>query len=78
MHNKTKLIEEIQMFSEGEIQQTQYELEKLNISELEKIKDECYLKLLSDSIGIVGNGKGEGGGDLADILENIVDHLDLN
>lgn len=78
MHEREQLVREIQMLSEGEIQQTQYELEKLNISELKKMKDECYLKLLSDNVGIVGNGKDGGGGDLADILENIVEHLDLN
>lgn len=77
MNEREQLVREIQMFSEEENQELQHDLMQLNINQLKIIKDECYFKLMNENVGIVGNGKSGGGGDLADIFENIIEHLEL-
>lgn len=77
MHEREQLVREIQMFSEEENQELQHDLMQLNINQLKIIKDECYFKLMNENVGIVGNGKSGRGGDLADIFENIIEHLEL-
>ena len=81
MEEKEKIIEEIIELADKKDDLVKNELEDLNYEELEDVRRTVFEGMMKNNIRIVGNGKGSGGGedneDLDDILENILENLNL-